>query len=92
MGFNIVESPAEETFSRNADHQYFFLKYGRIPFKCKRVQQDDFTKQIKVQLIGEPAVDHQESFFGLLNTLPQSELIGNGTFRHNIASLDNNEF
>ena len=63
-------------------------------FKWKRAEQNDFTKHIKVQFIGEPAVDHggpSREFFSLFNVAAQSELIYSGAFRHNIASLDEKE-
>jgi hypothetical protein len=66
-----------------------------VLFKWKRIQPEDITKPIKVQFIGEPAVDHGgplREFFSLINSAAQKKLMCSGIFRHNISSLERKEF
>lgn len=64
-------------------------------FKRKRMRTEDLTKPLKVQFIGEPAVDHGgplREFFSLVNSAAQSRLLCEGTFQHNISALNAKEF
>ena len=61
--------------------------------KFSRVQDEDLRKPVKVQFIGEPAVDNggpSREFFTLMNAAGYSKLMCDGIFRHNI--LDKREF
>ena len=62
--------------------------------KLIHVQDEDLRKPVKVQFIGEPAVDNggpSWEFFTLMNAAAYSKLMCDGIFRHNI-SLDKREF
>ena len=63
--------------------------------KLIHVQDEDLRKPVKVQFIGEPAVDNggpSWEFFTLMNAAAYSKLMCDGIFRHNISSLDKREF
>ena len=63
--------------------------------KFIRVQDEDLRKPVKVQFIGEPAVDNggpSREFFTLMNAAAYSKLMCDGIFRHSISSLDKREF
>lgn len=62
-----------------------------------KLQRDEnaFKNQIKVQFIGEPAVDQGGPFreyFGLINEAAQRKLMTQSVFRHNISALNRREY
>ena len=51
--------------------------------------------QIKVQFIGEPAVDQggpSREYFGLINEAAQRKLMAKSVFRHNISAFTRREY
>ena len=63
--------------------------------KLKCIQPEDLSKQIKIQFIGEPAVDQggpSREFFSLINSAAQAKLMSGTVFRHNVSSLQGKDF
>ena len=62
--------------------------------KLERAKEDE-CKPIKVQFIGEPAVDQggpSREYFGLINYAAQRKLMSHTSFRHNISALQGREY
>ncbi|CAB4044327.1 G2 M phase-specific E3 ubiquitin- ligase-like [Paramuricea clavata] len=57
--------------------------------------KEDVCKPIKVQFIGEPAVDQSgplREYFGLVNSAAQERLMSQSVFKHNISALQQREY
>lgn len=64
-------------------------------FKLERTKPNELKKSLKIQFIGEPAVDQggpSREFFTLINQHAQVSLMSEGLFRHNVPALQRNEF
>ena len=64
-------------------------------FKLERTEPNELKNSLKVQFIGEPAVDQggpSREFFTLINQHAQLSLMSEGVFRHNVPALQRNEF
>ena len=81
--------------------QYFRLKvtrrnvWGDTLFKLSRIKACELNNSLKVQFVGEPAVDQggpSRELFCLLNHAVQGRLVTNGVFRHDISFLQRREF
>ena len=63
--------------------------------KLNKANSQDTCKPIKVQFIGEPAVDQggpSREFFSLINANAQRKLMSKSVFRHNISALQRKEY
>lgn len=65
--------------------------------KLDACTEEDLTKQLKVQFVGEPAVDQggpKREFFTLINREATTHLLSgcSGIFRHNVLALNDKEF
>lgn len=59
------------------------------------MDDNDLSKPFKVQFVGEPAVDHggpSREFFSLINQHMHRSMLCGSTFRHNVISLQKEEF
>ena len=64
-------------------------------FKLSQIRPADFQNAVKVQFIGEPAVDQggpSLEFFSILNTTAKRKIILNGVFRHHVSLLQQKQY
>lgn len=69
--------------------------WGDACVKLNNIADSELCKPFKVQFVGEPAVDHggpSREFFSLVNQHVQLTMMCGSTFRHNVVSLQNDEF
>ena len=58
-------------------------------------EEGALMSQIKVQFIGEPAVDQggpSREYFGLINEATQRKLMAQSVFRHNTSAFNRREY
>ena len=64
-------------------------------FKLERTEPNELKNSLKVQFIGEPAVDQggpSREFFTIINQHAQLSLMSEEMFRHIVSALQRNEF
>eukprot|EP00794_Sanderia_malayensis_P004279 gene4279-4846_t len=64
-------------------------------FKLSQIKPTDFQKAVKVQFMGEPAVDQggpSRELFSILNTAGKRKIISNGVFRHDVSLLQQKQY
>jgi hypothetical protein len=69
--------------------------WGDACVKLDNMNDEDLSKPFKVQYVGESAVDHggpSREFFSLVNQHVQLSMLCGTTFRHNVVSLQKEEF
>ena len=96
----IQKKPFDLKTSSLNPSQYFRLKvtrrnvWGDTLFKLSRIKACELNNSLKVQFVGEPAVDQggpSRELFCLLNSAVQGRLVTNGVFRHDISFLQRRE-